>query len=325
MKIISISPTYIDNPKKMNSFMTILSYLDYKVYDLRNKTPQQVDINRFKGYDVMFIPPYPHLLNFGLIKYLRQNTGLIMVGPISQTLENYIYDQNIFFKTLYPYLDLYDGIMSHSEKEASMFRHIFGKPAELIGHCVDLEHNELLNKGKREDAIVSCARFHWNNAYANVCVARHFRDRLRFYDFMSANCTQKDREDMRKYYQILGVQPEYLPKTKWENMIKQLSNFKVAINMENRHNGSKFIIDCALAGVPCVCSNMLGSSRLFPDLQIDAFDIDGAIQKTQLLLDNNDFYNLIIKKAQEKLKFFDSKQGAKRFINLIEKIKRNKK
>ena len=100
-----------------------------------------------------------------------------------------------------------------------------------------------------------------------------------------------------------------------------MSQCKVAINLENRYTQGKFSIDCAIAGVPCVGSNTLTAmQKLWPDLAVDAFDLDGAIAKVKRLLEDKQFYNDCINKASANLQYFDVKGSVLRLNGLCKEV-----
>ena len=74
-------------------------------------------------------------------------------------------------------------------------------------------------------------------------------------------------------------------------------------------------ISCAAAGTPCIGNHDSHTQRrLFPDLACDIYDVNGMVQKAELLLESESFYAYVAEKALKGLKFYSPEESKKRMM-----------
>ena len=228
------------------------------------------------------------------------------------------------FNDFIPLVQSMDGYSAICYNEVSFLEHTTQKKVAYVGHSIPLNRLNMKDYDveKKEDVIASCSTFTWGGAYQNTLVAKHFKGRLQFKDFLSANTNEETRANVdNKFYEQMNYKPEFIPFIPWGDMLKKLSKYKIAIDLNHRHNCSKFGVDCAIAGVPFITSrNLYAPSYLFPDLAIDPYDIDKAIELIGRLLSDDDFYSSCVKKARARLPYFDVEKAKERFFALAEEV-----
>ena len=83
------------------------------------------------------------------------------------------------------------------------------------------------------------------------------------------------------------------------------------------------VIDFAALAVPCVCSNQIYSCKeLFPDLCIEPFDVKRANSLFLELIDDDEKYERIFKKAYYGVSFYGYKACYRRLVEAFEEVKK---
>jgi len=85
--------------------------------------------------------------------------------------------------------------------------------------------------------------------------------------------------------------------------------------------GSRFVIECAVLGIPVVGSeNILSLQILSPELTCPNGDVKLLVQKARTLIDNEWLYRVLSKRIQEKaLSYFSPEETKKRLFETISK------
>lgn len=82
-----------------------------------------------------------------------------------------------------------------------------------------------------------------------------------------------------------------LPRMYWFEWMKTLSTFKYAVHMMPTVAAGTFSLNCAYFGIPCVGNIKVDTQRkCFPDLSIEAEDVEGARKLCRKLYTDKDFY-----------------------------------
>ena len=95
----------------------------------------------------------------------------------------------------------------------------------------------------------------------------------------------------------LGV--NYLQYMSWAEWMYNLSRYKVGYMMSAATASGSFALNCAYLGIPCIGDKRADTqSILFPDLAIDVFDNEKALELTFKLKNDLDFYIEVSNKAK---------------------------
>ena len=96
---------------------------------------------------------------------------------------------------------------------------------------------------------------------------------------------------------ILGV--NYLQYMSWNKWMYNLSRYKVGYMMSAATASGSFALNCAYLGIPCIGDKRADTqSILFPDLAVDVFDNEKALELTFKLKNDLDFYIEVSNKAK---------------------------
>ena len=95
----------------------------------------------------------------------------------------------------------------------------------------------------------------------------------------------------------LGV--SYLEYMTWAEWMYNLSRYKVGYMMSSATASGSFALNCAYLGIPCIGDKRADTqSILFPDLAVDIFDNEKALELTFKLKNDLDFYIEVSNKAK---------------------------
>ena len=95
----------------------------------------------------------------------------------------------------------------------------------------------------------------------------------------------------------LGV--NYLQYMSWAEWMYNLSRYKVGYMMSAATASGSFALNCAYLGIPCIGDKRADTqSILFPDLAVDVFDNQKALELTFKLKNDLDFYIEVSNKAK---------------------------
>jgi len=95
----------------------------------------------------------------------------------------------------------------------------------------------------------------------------------------------------------LGI--NYLQYMSWTEWMYNLSRYKIGYMMSAATASGSFALNCAYLGIPCIGDKRADTqSILFPDLAIDVFDNEKALELTFKLKKDLDFYIEVSNKAK---------------------------
>jgi hypothetical protein len=95
----------------------------------------------------------------------------------------------------------------------------------------------------------------------------------------------------------LGV--NYLQYMTWAEWMYNLSRYKIGYMMSSATASGSFALNCAYLGIPCIGDKRADTqSILFPDLAVDIFDNEKALELTFKLKNDLDFYIEVSNKAK---------------------------
>jgi len=111
---------------------------------------------------------------------------------------------------------------------------------------------------------------------------------------MGKGSMPKDSWDMADN---LGI--KYLEYMSWIDWMYNLNQYKVGYMLSAATASGSFALNCAYLGIPCIGDKRADTqSILFPDLAIDVFDNEKALELTLKLKNNLAFYNEVSIKAK---------------------------
>lgn len=85
-------------------------------------------------------------------------------------------------------------------------------------------------------------------------------------------------------------------------------------------------IACAVSGTPCIGSRDSHTQmRLFPDLAVGIYDVNRMRGLAKRLIDDKDFYQMVVTKAWDRVSFYGLERTKKRFTDAVDEAREIKK
>jgi glycosyltransferase involved in cell wall biosynthesis len=108
-----------------------------------------------------------------------------------------------------------------------------------------------------------------------------------------------------------------------DSFIEMLSRCKLVISLADRNTPGRIQGEAAFLKIPVIGSNRLElQEELYPDLAFKPFDIEGAVNSAQTILDNPDTAEFLSEFAYDKLvKNYDYEPSRKKFEDLVKQIR----
>ena len=188
-----------------------------------------------------------------------------------------------------------DGILVPNSTDVSFYKGIF--PNKKIKVIRSVMTDEGLDKTKfkpKEDrTIVTGPLTREYNGFSQLLLA-HNLDMPVDIPPMGESRMPKDSWEMADN---LGV--NYLEYMTWAEWMYNLSKYKIGYMMSAATASGSFALNCAYLGIPCIGDKRADTqSILFPDLAVDVFDNEKALELTFKLKNDLDFYIEVSNKAK---------------------------
>ena len=188
-----------------------------------------------------------------------------------------------------------DGILVPNSTDVSFYKGIFpNKKIKVIRSVMTDEGLDKTKfKPKENRTIVTGPLTREYNGFSQLLLA-HNLDMPVDIPPMGESRMPKDSWEMADN---LGV--NYLQYMSWNEWMYNLSRYKVGYMMSAATASGSFALNCAYLGIPCIGDKRADTqSILFPDLAVDVFDNEKALELTFKLKNDLDFYIEVSNKAK---------------------------
>ena len=252
----------------------------YCFYDYTNK------LNKNYDHIILLISKTDKLRDFlyknkpNLVKELRIFGKKIW---FMQEATAQIYQQMPLHHQIYHYnlLQEVDAVLTENTTDFNYFRGLVGneKQIDTIPTLI-IEDNfkHLLNTPKEEKAMIGGNCNAWYGGFDSYVTALQFNVPLSV-------------PKMRKV-ENEGQFLDLLPHVSFSEWMKILSSYKYAVHLMPNVTAGTFALNCAFLGIPCISYAQSDPQRLCqPELSIEKFDLEKAVNLAKRLKTDLDFYN----------------------------------
>ena len=120
------------------------------------------------------------------------------------------------------------------------------------------------------------------------------------------------------YTEVSHLYDTVLDHTPFPELMKITSKLLVAMDTYTIYSYGRYTTECAALAVPCISSETVSSARkLFPDLITKNNDVKDMNKKLYQLLNDQDFYNHVVMKAQDKVSYYSKESCSKMLLDYI--------
>lgn len=188
----------------------------------------------------------------------------------------------------YNQLSSSDGILVPNSTDIPFYKGIF--PNKKIKVIRSVMTDEGLDKNKfkpQENRVILNGPLTTEyNGFPQVIIA-HNTDMEIDIPPMGESRMPKDSWDMASN---LGI--NYLKYMPWVDWMYNLSRYKIGYMLVPAMASGSFALNCAYLGIPCIGDKRADTQNiLFPDLAVDVFDNQKALELTLKLKNDKEFYN----------------------------------
>jgi len=181
-----------------------------------------------------------------------------------------------------------DGVLVPNSTDIPFYKGLF--PNKNIKIIRSVMTDEGLNKSKfkpkQNKAIITGPLTPVYNGFSQAILAHHLDMEGIDVPPMGKGSMPKDSWDMATN---LGI--NYLEYMSWIDWMYNLNQYKVGYMLSAATASGSFALNCAYLGIPCIGDKRADTqSILFPDLAIDTFDNEKALELTLKLKNDKDFY-----------------------------------
>ena len=188
-----------------------------------------------------------------------------------------------------------DGILVPNTSDTSFYKGLFPNQDIKVIRSVmtDKGLDKSKFKPKQNKSIITGPLTPDYNGFSQVLLAHHLDMEIDIPP-MGKGRMPKDSWEMADN---LGV--NYLEYMSWINWMYNLNQYKIGYMMSSATASGSFALNCAYLGIPCIGDKRADTqSILFPDLAVNVFDNQKALELTLKLKNDLAFYNEVSIKAK---------------------------
>jgi len=211
----------------------------------------------------------------------------------------------------YNQLQSSDGILVPNSTDVSFYKGLYpNKDIKVIRSVMTDEGLDKTKfKLKENRTIITGPLTKEYNGFSQLLLA-HNLDMPIDIPPMGESRMPKDSWDMASN---LGV--NYLKYMSWTEWMYNLNRYRIGYMLSSATASGSFALNCAYLGIPCIGDKRADTqSILFPDLAINVFDNQKALELTLKLKEDLDFYNKVSTLAKQRYKEEFTKE---KMINIL--------
>jgi hypothetical protein len=157
------------------------------------------------------------------------------------------------------------------------------------------------------------------NIFSSLAVAKYMQDEYNYITFLHTATPIEESNLIKKYYSLVGVNCIVEIKLKpWNLYLQDLGRASIAVHLDILETRGQFALDCAMLGIPLICSSSVAGYKLFPHTYVEyPRDIDSACELADRLLIDDKFCNYVIDYAKDKLQEYSYKNTRRKFDEAV--------
>ncbi len=266
------------------------------------------DVINYNDYDIVHINMAPQDVH--LIYKVRQEIGdnsktkLVVNNDFTSEMWASSYD---FPHTLEAILKYPDMIFGTEYFQVSALSELAHRKVYIIPHPADVRRLKALTPLPKKPIISTIWRRYDRFAYVPSLVVRNHG--------LTTQLIGYDKEKDNRFFMTSTLYDYVLAGTNFFEFCDQLRESKIVYDPFTFHSYSRTTVDTAAMGVAVVGSDRTQSMKIcYPYTCVDPYDVSRARQLIRRLLEDEDFYELVVKTAKEKVEFYNHQNSRERFL-----------
>jgi len=194
--------------------------------------------------------------------------------------------------------------------QSTALSEISGRKVYVVPHPTDIKRLKSLPQIPKKDLISVIWRRYDNNKYIPSLMVRNHGLTTQLIGF-------DDTKD-NKVFLTTTLYDFVIAGTNYFDFCDQLRENKIILDPFTYHSYSRTTVDTAALGVAVVGSNRTQSMNVcYPHTTIDPWDVKKARELIKRLIDDEEFYNLVVNTALEKCEFYNHENSAERYLGCL--------
>ena len=187
---------------------------------------------------------------------------------------------------------------------------ISGRKCYVIPHPADVRRLKSLAPLPKKDIISTLWRRYDNFSYIPSLAVRN--------QGLTTQLIGFDKSKDPKVYLTTTLYDHVFAGTNYFDFCDQMRESKIVYDPFTYHSYSRATVDTAALGVAVVGSNRTQSMNVcYPHTTVDPYDVKGTRELLRRLIEDEEFYNLVVETAKEKVEFYNHENSRERYLNAL--------
>jgi len=307
----------------VNGHTGLPSLFEKPYYYPWNNVKDEEDLTFLEKHDFVIVPFYGGFLDW--IIRAKETTKAKIFAITDIELNALPYAKHEALTKIVKVAKMVDWLASSNPDFTPLLKAVRKDVVEVGGWCLFNEIHKkyiLAPKEKNRNLIaIGCSNSGYNrDILNNLCVFKELKklySKLRGYLYYVHPKNIKSIKELIEEIEVEDVclMPEY----SWEQFLQVYSQNYLAIHMYSFRVVSRLAQDSAALGIPMVGGDVNYANRLcFPDISVDPFAVDKAVEFVDKLLKDDDFYNEVRDKALKEVEYYNRENIKSRIIKVVE-------
>ena len=324
-RIEELSQELFGKPSKDIKYVLVTNYIHQQLLDEElARTGLYQWINVFKGEvkyprDIVDYNDYDIVqVNFSgqdlhLIGNIREHIGkdsktkLIVNNDYTTELWGSSFD---FPTTIKRELNYADMLFGTEYFQTTALTEISGRICYIMPHPADIKRLKSITPMPKKNIITTIWRRYDQHAYIPSLVTRNHG--------LVTQLIGYDKAIDRKPWVTATLYDYVYLGTNYFDFCNQMRESKIVYDPFTYHSYSRSTVDTAALGIPVVGSNRTQSCNVcYPYTVVDPYDVTAARNLIKKLIEDKEFYDLVVKTALEKVEFYNHENSKHRYLECL--------
>lgn len=206
-----------------------------------------------------------------------------------------------------------DLVFHVESRGAALLEHVLKRPVPVLPHPVDVDGLDAYKKTDRESYIVNVYHRYYSDITTGYWCIRDLPLSSVLLGYVNGKVPPLPMYD--QYF-------EHIP---FLDAVDIMSKAKFGLDLFSGYHYGRVVCEFAALAVPCVCSETIDAChRCFPELVVNPFDVKRANELFWEMINDDDFYQEVFKKAYIAAGFYSQKACYERMVETLENVEERK-
>ena len=207
-----------------------------------------------------------------------------------------------------------DMIFGTEYYQVTALSELFGRQVFIIPHPADVKRLKALPEMPKKELISTVWRRYDNFSYVPSLAVRNHGLTTQLIGF--------DKDKDPKTWVTTTLYDVVFAATNYFDYWDQMRESKIVYDPFTFHSYNRGVVDCAAMGVPVVGSNRTQSVNVcYPFTKVDPYDVVAARKLINRLLNDEAFYDKVVKHAQETVEIYNHQNSMEKYFTALTESK----